>query len=139
MTAGSVVIPTMRYHDAAAAIEWLCEAFGFVRHLVVPGEGGTIAHAQLRFGNSMVMLGSARDDEFGKFVRPPEGRLCTQSVYIFVPDVEVHYRRSVAAGAEVIMDIQEQEYGGQLYTCRDPQGQIWSFGSYDPWDQQEEG
>ena len=60
----------MRYHDAAAAIEWLCEAFGFVRHLVVPGEGGIIAHAQLRFGNSMIMLGSARDDEFGKLVRP---------------------------------------------------------------------
>ena len=135
----SVIIPTTRYHDAAAAIEWLCDAFGFVRHLVVPGEGETIAHAQLRFGNSMIMLGSARADEFGKFLVPPEDRLCTRSVYIFVPDAYVHYRRSVAAGTEIIMDIEEQEYGGKLYTCRDPQGQIWSFGSYDPWDQQKEG
>ena len=59
-------------------------------------------------------------------------------MYIFVPDVEVHYRRSVAAGADVVMDLEEQEYGGQLYTCRDPQGQVWSFASYDPWDEQEE-
>ena len=52
------MIPAIRYRDAAAAIDWLCEAFGFERHLVVPGEGGTIAHAQLAFGNGMVMLGS---------------------------------------------------------------------------------
>ena len=61
------MIPAIRYRDAAAAIDWLCEAFGFERHLVVPGEGGAIDHAQLVFGNGMVMLGSARDDEFGAF------------------------------------------------------------------------
>ena len=52
------VIPTMRYRDAPAAIEWLCKAFGFEKHLVVPGPGGTIAHAQLTCGNGMIMLGS---------------------------------------------------------------------------------
>jgi uncharacterized glyoxalase superfamily protein PhnB len=61
----ATTIPTLRYRDAAAAIEWLCRAFGFERHLVVPGDAGTIAHAQLRFGNGMIMLGSARDDAFG--------------------------------------------------------------------------
>ncbi len=66
----ATMIPAIRYRDAVAAIDWLCEAFGFERHLVVPGEGGAIAHAQLAFGNGMVMLGSARDDEFGQFQQP---------------------------------------------------------------------
>ena len=59
------MIPTLRYENAPAAIEWLCEAFGFEKHLVVPGEKGKIAHAQLVFGNGMIMLGSAGDDDFG--------------------------------------------------------------------------
>ena len=66
---GSVIIPTMRYKDAPAAIEWLCNAFGFKKHLVVPGENDTIAHAQLSFGNAMIMLGSENDNEYGKLVR----------------------------------------------------------------------
>ena len=66
---GSVIIPTMRYKDAPTAIEWLCKAFGFEKHLVVPGENGTIAHAQLCFGNAMIMLGSENDNEYGKLLR----------------------------------------------------------------------
>ena len=66
---GSVIIPTIRYKDASAAIEWLCNVFGFEKHLVVPGENETIAHAQLNFGNAMIMLGSENDNEYGKFVK----------------------------------------------------------------------
>ncbi len=62
----ATVIPGLRYADAATAIESLCRAFGFERHLVVPSEDGTIAHAQLTFGNGMIMLGSARDDDYGQ-------------------------------------------------------------------------
>ena len=54
----ATVIPVLRYRDAPAAIEWLCETFGFEKNLVVPNEDGTIAHAQLSFGNGMIMLGS---------------------------------------------------------------------------------
>src|SRR5437899_9411587 len=98
----ATIIPTMRYHDAPAAIEWLCRAFGFEKHLVVPGDGGTIAHAQLTFGNGMIMLGSARDDQYGTLVQPPRGPAggCTQSPYIIVPDADAHYRQAVAAGAK---------------------------------------
>jgi len=67
----STVVPTMRYRNARAAIDWLCRAFGFEQHLVVASDNGAIAHAQLAFGNGMVMLGSASDDGFGKLVRPP--------------------------------------------------------------------
>jgi uncharacterized glyoxalase superfamily protein PhnB len=131
----ATVIPALRYHDAPAAIEFLCAAFGFERHLVVPGDAGTIAHAQLTYGNGMVMLGSARDDEFGRLVRPPHetGSVATQSAYIIVSDADAHYARAKAAGAEIVVDIMSPEYGGRLYSCRDPEGHVWSFGSYDPW------
>jgi uncharacterized glyoxalase superfamily protein PhnB len=129
------VISTMRYDDAPAAIEWLCRAFGFEKHLVVPDETGGIAHAQLTFGNGMIMLGSGRDDEYGKLVRSPRqsGGVGTQSVYVIVADADVHYRRAVAAGARIVMDIVDQSYGGRGYSCRDLEGHIWSFGTYDPW------
>jgi len=129
------VITTMRYHDAAAAIEWLCKAFGFEKQLVVPGENGSIAHAQLTCGSGMIMLGSAGDDEFGRLVKPPRdlGGLGSQSAYVIVEDADIHYRRAIAAGATIVMDIEDKDYGGRGYTCRDPEGHVWSFGSYDPW------
>ena len=129
------VIPTLRYKDAAAAIVWLCEAFGFEKHRVVPGENGAIAHAQLVFGNGMIMLGSARDDEFGNFQQPPssvEG-VVFQSPYIIVEDVDKHYARAIAAGATVVMALKDEDYGGRDYSCRDPEGFLWNFGTYDPW------
>jgi len=129
------VIPTLRYRDAAAAIDWLCAAFGFERHLVVPGEHGAIAHAQLTFGNGMIMLGSARDDDFGRLQKPPRdvGGVCTQSAYVVVLDADAHYARAVAAGAEIVIDIKDEDYGGRGYSCRDPEGHLWNFGTYDPW------
>jgi uncharacterized glyoxalase superfamily protein PhnB len=62
----------MAYRDAAAAIEWICETFGFEKHAVYSGEGGTIAHAELRFGNGMIMCGSKNDGPFGRFVKQPD-------------------------------------------------------------------
>lgn len=125
------IIPTLRYHDAAAAIEWLCRAFGFEKHLVVPMENGQIAHAQLVFGNGMIMLGSARDDEFGALQAPlanAQGPV-SQSAYIIVADVDAHHAQAVAAGAEVVLPPTDQDYGGRLYSCRDLEGNLWNFGS----------
>ena len=67
----ATVIPSLRYRDAPGAIESLCRAFRFEKHLVIPGDDGTIVHAQLTFGNGMIMLASARDDDFGKLQAPP--------------------------------------------------------------------
>lgn len=130
----ATVIPTMRYKDAVTAIDWLCEAFGFEKHLVVPGEDGTIAHAQLVFGNGMIMLGSARESEFDSLHKlPNDVGAVTQSAYIIVQDADKHYAQAVAAGAEIVMDIKDEDYGGRGYSCRDPEGHVWNFGSYDPW------
>jgi len=130
------VIACFRYKDAPAAIEWLCKAFGFERHLVVPGDNDGIAHAELKLGNGMIMLGSARDDEFGQLLRPPvEGNssVVTNTVYVVVSDVDGHFRRAESAGATVITRPTAQDFGGSNYTCRDPEGYVWTFGDYDPW------
>jgi uncharacterized glyoxalase superfamily protein PhnB len=130
----SVVIPCLRYRNAPAAIDWLCETFGFERQLVVPGGDGTIAHAQLRLGGGMLMLGSAVESEYGQHVKQPEeAGACTQGIYVVVPDPDAIYARARSAGATIAIDIKDEDYGGRGFTCRDPEGHLWSFGSYDPW------
>jgi uncharacterized glyoxalase superfamily protein PhnB len=133
----ATIIPGLRYQDAPKAIDWLCRAFGFERHLVVPGEGNSIAHAQLRFGNGMIMLGSAgkHGGAYEDVVKPPAqaGGVSTLGLYVIVDDVDAHHARAVAAGAEIVLPVTDQDYGGRDYTCRDLEGNVWSFGSYDPW------
>lgn len=130
----SRIIPTMRYADAPRMIGWLCETFGFERHLVVEDGAGGIAHAQLRFGDAMIMLGSARDDAFGRLQRIPAALGgTTQSCYVVVADVDAVCDRARAAGARIILEPADQDYGGRLFTCQDPEGHLWNFGSYDPW------
>jgi uncharacterized glyoxalase superfamily protein PhnB len=133
----STIIPCLRYRNAAAAIEWLCSVFGFEKQAVYPNADGTIAHAQLTFGNGMIMLGSASvsGSEWGKLIRQPdeiEGAE-TQSAYLIVDDADILYDRAMAAGAEIVLDIKDEDYGGRGFTCRDLEGHIWNFGTYDPW------
>ncbi len=137
---GPRIVPTMRYADARAAIEWLREAFGFQEHMVVPGEDASIRHAQLVLGDAMIMLGSARDDAFGTLQRPARpGEAVTQSAYLVVEEVGVLHDRAVAAGADIVAPLEEADHGGLFFACRDPQGQLWNVGSYDPWAEDGEG
>lgn len=128
------MIPTMRYDDASRMIDWLCEAFDFERRFVVPGENGVVEHAQLSYGSGMMMCGTARDDEWGRIVRTaralggPSG-----SVYVVVQDVDAHCARAKAAGADILYGPRDTDYGAREYAARDPEGQLWSFGTYDPW------
>ena len=129
------LIPVLRYRDAPAAIEWLCATFGFERHLVVPGDNGTVAHAQLSFGNGMVMLGSAESESpFGRLMKQPSetGGANTQSVYVVVTDADALYARAQRAGAKIAMEIRDEDYGGRGFACHDLEGHLWSFGTYDP-------
>ena len=134
-TAGSFVIPTLRYSDGQAAIVWLCETFGFEKQLLVLDQEGGVAHAQLTYSNGMIMLGAAKNNEFNKLVKSPaeNGGFGSQSVYIVVADVDHHYAKAVSAGAEIVIDIKDEDYGGRGYACRDLEGHVWCFGSYDPW------
>lgn len=115
---------------------WLERVLGFERRLVVPTDDGGVAHAQLVLdGVIMVMLGSLRDDAYGAHLVPPsqtDGRV-TQAPYLVVPDVDAHYARAVAEGADIVKVLEAQDYGGALFTVRDPEGHLWNLGSYDPW------
>ena len=133
----ATIIPGLRYQNAVKAIDWLCRAFGFEKHLVVPGEGDTIAHAQLTFGNGMIMLGSAGEHEGGYdelLATPAErGGTVSQALYVIVDDVDSHCDAARAAGAEIVLPASDKDYGGRDYTCRDLEGNVWTFGTYDPW------
>ncbi len=135
--AGSVLIPGMRYKDAHAAIAWLERALGFVRQAVYDGPEGTVAHAQLTFGaTGMVMLGSASNGgPLAKWNATPEemGGRVTSSMYLVAEDCETVWERAKAADAEVLMELKEMDYGGKAFTVRDPEGYLWSVGEYDPW------
>lgn len=134
-TAGSTVIPTLRYRKAPEAIDWLCRALGFERHAVYEDGHGGIQHAQLRHGNGMIMLSSVADNDWGKRMAQPDeiGGRETQCNCLVVSDCDAHYAQAVAAGAEIVDPLAERGYGGKGYGCRDPEGHIWWIGSYDPW------
>jgi len=133
MPAKISVIPALQYRDARAAIDFLCKAFGFEKNAVYEEPDGSIAHAQLTLGNGMVMLGSVKDSEYSKLlVRPADAGGVTMSVYVVVDDADAHFARAKAAGATIVRKPITQNYGGRDYTCKDPEGHVWSFGTYDP-------
>ncbi|MDX3074436.1 VOC family protein [Streptomyces sp. NPDC088354] len=127
--AAPTVCPTLRYKDARAAIAFLTDAFGFTEVAVHEGADGTVQHAELAYGNGLVMLGSERSGSpFSRIA----GDLGAVSVYVVVDDTDAHHARAVAAGAEVVLPLTDQDYGSRDYTARDPEGNLWSFGTYVP-------
>jgi uncharacterized glyoxalase superfamily protein PhnB len=121
-----MVIPTYQYKDARAAIEFLERAFGFERVNVCEGaDGREIAHAELRHGDGWVMLGSVNDS--GLVTPPGSG-----SAYVVVEDPDALHARAAEAGAEIIRAPFDTDYGSRDFTARDPEGNVWSFGTYAP-------
>ena len=133
----ATIIPVLRYRDAPAAIEWLCDVFGFEKHLVVPHPDGSVAHAQLSFGNGMIMLASVARTEtaFGRLMKQPDevDGAQTQTTYVVVSDVDAVYANAKAGGARIATEIKDEDYAGRDFSCYDLEGHLWSFGSYDPW------
>lgn len=131
----STIMPTMRYRDAHAAIEWLCTVLGFTRHAVYPGPDNTVGHAELTLNGGMIMLGSQKDDAYGKGFKSPRevGGVETRSVYVVVKDADAVYARAEAAGAQIVRPLQNTDYGSREFSLRDPEGHSWSVGTYDPW------
>lgn len=134
MPGSSTVIATMKYRDAPQMIDWLCRAFGFARHAVHEDDEGGIAHAELTHGTGMIMLGSVRAGAFDRLQQVPAALGgTTQSAYVVVADADAVHASAVAAGAEIVMPLKDEDYGGRGFSCRDPEGHLWNFGTYDPW------
>ena len=130
MSDNTVMYPFFRYQDAPAAIDWLCRVFGFMQLMSVPGDNGTIVHAQLSLGPAIIMVGSGSDwsgDE-----RPNDILLVKQGVYVSVDDADAHYETAKTAGAQIVRGPEDTDYGSREYSAYDPGGYYWSFGTYRP-------
>ena len=125
------MFPFLRYQDAHVAIAWLGQAFGLEARAVYPGPDNTIAHAELGFGGSVLMLGSAKEDGLGLKTSHELGAV-SQGIYMYVPDIDAHYARAKAAGAEIVYELRDTDYGSREYGARDLEGNLWSFGTYQP-------
>ncbi len=129
------IIPTMRYEDANAAIDWLCKNLGFTEHAVFRNEENQVKHAQLIQGTGMIMIGEKIKNEFDKLVKVPSeiDGYNTQSAYLIVEKIEEHYKKAKEGGATIVLELTEEDYGGKSYSCKDPEGYLWNFGTYNPW------
>ena len=117
--------PVFRYPDARAAIDWLCAAFGFAVHAVHDAPDGSVAHAQLALDEGMIMIGANSAPR----PRPADD---DWSVYVALDDVDAHCARARAAGAEIVREPFDTDYGSRDYAARDLAGNVWSFGTYRP-------
>ena len=124
------LFPTMRCRNAEAMIGWLKDVIGFTER-VVYRDGGTVHHAELAYGPSILMLGQGRDDKYGKLVGDIGGRR-TDAIYVAVDDPDSLHARVKAAGARIEMELRDTDYGSRDFACRDPEGNLWSFGTYRP-------
>ena len=124
------IFPILRYQDARAAIRWLSAAFGFVELFSVPETGAFVRHAQLKLGTNLIMLGSVRPDD--GLASPQTLGGSTQALCVYVADLDAHFERARAAGAEIVSPLKTTDFGTREYHARDLEGHLWSFGTYRP-------
>jgi uncharacterized glyoxalase superfamily protein PhnB len=126
-SASRSLISAVSYRDPRAALAWLEKAFGFEVAMLIEDAQGNLAHSEMRFGDALVMIGSEWSADY---VSPASvGGKNTQSLHVQVTaDIDAHCERARAAGAEILMEPQDQFYGDRSYRCRDPEGHIWSIG-----------
>ncbi len=119
--------PYLLYEDVADAIAWLAEAFGFQEQLRYEAEDGSVSHAELRLeGGGIVFLGHPGDD----YRSPKRLGARTSQVHVYVGDVDGHYERAKAAGAEIRQEPEDMPHGDRRYDAYDPEGQLWSFAEH---------
>jgi uncharacterized glyoxalase superfamily protein PhnB len=129
-TSATILIPTLIYDDAPAAIDFLCRAFGFEKRLVVPAPDGGVMHSELSLGPGVIMVGSPKPALGYRSPRTLGG--VHGGVCVHVADVDAHCARARAAGAEIVKEPKDEEYGARGYQARDPEGHSWYFSDYVP-------
>jgi uncharacterized glyoxalase superfamily protein PhnB len=117
------ITPYLLYEDAAAAIDWLTEAFGFRERLRFTDADGKVTHAELQLGGDSVMLGHPGPD----FQSPKRSGHSTHIVHVYVDDVDAHFEQARQAGATIHSEPSDQPYGDRRYDAEDLEGHQWSF------------
>jgi uncharacterized glyoxalase superfamily protein PhnB len=130
------VIPMLSYEDAPAALDWLANAFGFRERMRMAGPDGTIGHAEMEVGDGVIMLASPTPD----YESPKRHRENCEAarrwssvpwvingVLVYVDDVDKHYEQAKAAGATILSEPEDQEYGDRNYRVEDLEGNRWMF------------
>ncbi|MDP2711191.1 MAG: VOC family protein [Solirubrobacteraceae bacterium] len=117
----STISPIIPYRDLRAAVDFLCEAFGFERHELHENDDGELAHVELRYGDAVVMPAPTR---FGA----PGGA----HTYVVVADADAHHDHAKRAGAQITTELLDTDYGSRDYGATDPEGNSWYFGTYRP-------
>jgi uncharacterized glyoxalase superfamily protein PhnB len=117
------ITPYLLYADCAAALDWLARAFGFEEVLRYTGEGGYVNHAETKFGDASIMMG----DPGEQYRNPKQLGQETVGIYVEVDDVDAHFERARAAGAEILREPHDEEYGHRRYDVVDPEGHRWYF------------
>ena len=130
------ISPGIYYRNAAKMIDWLCEAYGFEVRLKVEGEGGSIVHSELTFGDGLVMVGESTGEKAHRFettIQSPLDAGCnTQNLMVYVDDVDAHCAHARAAGARIVAEPELHDYGDDYWADRsygatDPEGHLWWF------------
>jgi len=117
--------PVLHYADLEKAITFLSEAFGFRQHAVHKGPDDQIAYAEMELGGAYIGFGPTPSGESPFDLGP-------SAVYVALEDPDAHHARAVAAGAEIVMGLTDQDYGSREYAARDTEGNVWCFGTYRP-------
>ena len=120
-------IPALFYKDPVAALDFLERAFGFERFMVITDSEGRMVHAEMRFGDGVVMVGS----EWSADRQSPaslDGRMTQDVKVVVAADIEGHCARAKAAGAQVTRELADEFYGDRVYVAKDLEGHSWSFG-----------
>jgi uncharacterized glyoxalase superfamily protein PhnB len=128
-TSRSPIWPVLSYRDARAALSFLHEAFGFEERAAYArdDDASVIEHAEMRWpAGGGVMFGTAAKDD-SPFGRRVPGN---DAVYVVCDDPDGLFQRATAAGAEVVRGLRDEDYGSRGFTVRDPEGNLWSFGTY---------
>jgi uncharacterized glyoxalase superfamily protein PhnB len=129
------IFPGLRYRDPDAAISWLKDAFGFGEKAVYRDERGVVVHAELRLGAGIVMLGGQREEGW-LGATTPDPLASPVGIYVVIEDPDGHYAQARAAGAQIVRELTDEPYGSREYSARDLEGNLWSFGTYDPYAEQ---
>lgn len=120
------ITPYLLYEDVAGALEWLTNAFDFTERMRMPGPDGSIMHAEMEFADGVIMMGNPGPD----YQNPKRNGHVSQSLYVYVDDVDRHCEHAKAAGAEIIAEPEDQFYGDRIYRTQDPEGHQWAFGQH---------